>query len=90
MGDRVAVLFLATLIGCWSAAGRAGELPDRKLTPGTVNSAISEDQYRALLQSVVDVARAGTSAEAQRRQMRACVFIIMTGNWRSAKCGTGG
>ena len=47
MGDRVAVLFLATLIGCWSAAGRAGELPDRKLTPGTVNSAISEDQYRA-------------------------------------------
>ena len=47
MGDRVAVLFLATLIGCWSAAGRAGELPDRKLSPGTVNAAISEQQYRA-------------------------------------------
>ena len=47
MSDRVAVLFLATFVGCWSAAGRAGELPDRKLTPGTVNSAISEDQYRA-------------------------------------------
>ena len=47
MSDRVAVLFLATLVGCWSAAGRAAELPDRKLTPGTVNSAISEDQYRA-------------------------------------------
>jgi hypothetical protein len=47
MSDRVAVLFLATLVGCWSAAGRAGELPDRKLTPGTVNAAISEEQYRA-------------------------------------------
>ena len=47
MSDRAAVLFLATLVGCWSAVGRAGELPDRKLTPGTANSAISEDQYRA-------------------------------------------
>ena len=47
MSDRVAVLFLATLVGCWSAAGRAGELPDRKLTPGTVNAAISEEQYHA-------------------------------------------
>jgi hypothetical protein len=47
MSDRVAVFFLATLVGCWSAAGRAGELPDRKITPGSVNAAISEDQYRA-------------------------------------------
>ena len=47
MSDRAAVLFLATLVACWSAAGRAGELPDRKRSPGTVNAAISEQQYRA-------------------------------------------
>jgi hypothetical protein len=47
MGDRVAVLFMATLVGCWSTAGRAGELPDRKLSPGTINAAISEQEYQA-------------------------------------------
>jgi hypothetical protein len=46
MSDRVAVLILATLVG-WSAAGRAGELPDRTLTPGSINTAISEQRYRA-------------------------------------------
>ena len=47
MTARAAVLFLAALVACWSAAGRAGELPDRRLTPGTINAAISEPQYRA-------------------------------------------
>ena len=28
-------------------ASLAGELPDRKITPGTINTAISEQQYRA-------------------------------------------
>ena len=47
MRARAAVWLLATLVGCWSAEGRASELPDRKLTLGTVNTAISEQQYRA-------------------------------------------
>ena len=47
MTARAAVLFVATLVVCWSAAGRSGELPDRRLTPGTINTAISEQQYRA-------------------------------------------
>jgi len=47
MGNRLAVLLLTTLVACWNAAACAGELPDRQLTPGTVNAAISEQQYRA-------------------------------------------
>ena len=47
MSDRVAVLFLAAVAACWTVASLAGELPDRKITPGSVNAAISEDQYRA-------------------------------------------
>jgi hypothetical protein len=47
MSNRVAVLLLATFVACWNAPVRAGELPDRQLTPGVVNAAISEQQYRA-------------------------------------------
>ena len=47
MSNRVAVSVLATLVACWNAAARGGELPDRRLTPGTINTAISEQQYRA-------------------------------------------
>jgi hypothetical protein len=47
MNDRVAAFILATLAQCWAAASLASELPDRKLTPGTVNATISEGQYRA-------------------------------------------
>jgi hypothetical protein len=35
------------LAAYWNVASLAGELPDRKLTPGTANAAISEEQYRA-------------------------------------------
>jgi hypothetical protein len=56
MRDRAAVLFLAALVGCWSAAVRAGELPDRKLSPGTVNAAMSEQQYRAMPHQWLDPA----------------------------------
>jgi hypothetical protein len=45
--NRVAVLLLTTLVGCWNAAACASELPDRQLTPGTINTAISEQQYHA-------------------------------------------
>ncbi len=44
---RIAALALATLFASWNAAVRAGELPDPQLTPGTINTAISEQQYRA-------------------------------------------
>src|ERR1700732_2087798 len=47
MNDCIAAFVLAVLAACWDAAPLAGELPDRKLTPGTINAAISEDQYRA-------------------------------------------
>jgi len=47
MSDCVAAFVLATVAACWTVASLAGELPDRKLTPGTVNAAISEVQYRA-------------------------------------------
>jgi hypothetical protein len=47
MSDRIAAFVLAVLAACWNVASLAGELPDRKLTPGTVNAAISEEQYRA-------------------------------------------
>jgi hypothetical protein len=47
MSDRIAAFVLAVLATCWNAAPLAGELPDRKLTPGTVNAAISEEQYHA-------------------------------------------
>jgi hypothetical protein len=47
MSDCVAAFVLATVAACWTVASLAGELPDRKLTPGTINAAISEDQYRA-------------------------------------------
>jgi hypothetical protein len=47
MSDRVAGFVLAVLAGCWNVAWVAGEVPDRKLTSGTVNAAISEEQYRA-------------------------------------------
>ena len=47
MSNRVPALILAALVTCWDAAARAGELPDRQLTPGAINSAISEQQYRA-------------------------------------------
>ena len=47
MSDCVAAFVLATVAACWTVDSLAGELPDRKLTPGTINAAISEDQYRA-------------------------------------------
>ena len=47
MRARAAVWFLATLVGCWSTEGRESELPDRILTPGTLNTVLSEQQYRA-------------------------------------------
>ena len=47
MRDRIAAFVLAVLATCWNVASLAGELPDRKLTPGTANAAISEEQYRA-------------------------------------------
>ena len=47
MSGRIAAFVLAVLAACWNVASLAGELPDRKLTPGTVNGAISEEQYRA-------------------------------------------
>src|ERR1700693_3286471 len=47
MSDCVAAFVLATVAACWTVASLAGELPDRKLPPGTVNAAISEEQYRA-------------------------------------------
>jgi hypothetical protein len=40
-------MILTTLVGCWNVAGHAGDLPDRQVTPGTINVAISEQQYRA-------------------------------------------
>jgi len=46
MRDRVAIGVLATLVACCNAAAGAGELPDRQLTPGTTNTAISEQQFR--------------------------------------------
>src|SRR5437667_5802068 len=47
MNDRIGVFVLAVLAACWNVTSLAGELPDRKLTPGTANAAISEEQYRA-------------------------------------------
>jgi hypothetical protein len=47
MSDCVAAFVLATVAACWIVASLAGELPDRKSTPGSVNAAISEQQYRA-------------------------------------------
>jgi hypothetical protein len=47
MSDRIAALVLTVLAACWNVASLAGELPDRKLTPGTANTAISEEQYHA-------------------------------------------
>ena len=47
MSDCLAAFVLVALAACWTVASVAGELPDRKLTPGTVNAAISEQQYRA-------------------------------------------
>jgi len=44
---RIAALVLVTLFASSNACVRAGELPDRQLTPGTINTAISEQQYRA-------------------------------------------
>jgi hypothetical protein len=46
MRKRVAKGVLATLVACCNAATGAGELPDRQLTPGTTNTAISEQQFR--------------------------------------------
>jgi hypothetical protein len=51
MSDRITAFVLAVLAACWSVAPLAGELPDRKLTPGTANAAISEEQYRAQCQT---------------------------------------
>ena len=45
-GQSGRVLLLTTL-ACRNAAPHAGELPDRHLTPGTINAAISEEQFRA-------------------------------------------
>ncbi len=47
MSDRIAAFVLAVLAACWNVASLAGALQDRKLTPGTVNATISEEQYRA-------------------------------------------
>ncbi len=44
---RIAALVVATLFASSNASVLAGELPDRQLTPGTINTAISEQQYRA-------------------------------------------
>jgi hypothetical protein len=44
---RMAALVLVTLFASSNASVRAGERPDRQLTPGTINTAISEQQYRA-------------------------------------------
>jgi hypothetical protein len=47
MSDCIAAFVLATVAACWTVASLAGELPDRKVTPGSANAAISEEQYRA-------------------------------------------
>ena len=47
MRDRIPALILAVLVTGLDIAADAGELPDRQLTPGAINSAISEQQYRA-------------------------------------------
>ena len=47
MSDCVAAFVLATVAACWTLASLAGELPDQKITRGSVNAAISEQQYRA-------------------------------------------
>ena len=47
MSDRITALILAVLVTGLDIAAHAGELPDRQLTPGAINSAISEQQYRA-------------------------------------------
>jgi hypothetical protein len=46
MSGRIAAFFIAALAACWNVASLAGELPDRTLTLGTANTAISEEQYR--------------------------------------------
>src|SRR5438132_10054077 len=45
MSDRVAELILATSPVCGTWLRATDELPDRQLTPGTINAAISEQQY---------------------------------------------
>lgn len=40
-------LILAAILASWNMAALAGDLPDRRFTPGTINTAISEQQYRA-------------------------------------------
>jgi hypothetical protein len=47
MSDRIPALILAVLVTGLDIAAQAGELPDRQFTPGAINSAISEQQYRA-------------------------------------------
>jgi hypothetical protein len=47
MSDCVAAFVLASVAACWTVASLAGELRDRKITPGSVNAAISEQQYRS-------------------------------------------
>ena len=47
MNNRVSAIALATLVAGCNAAARADALPDRQITPGSVNAAISEQQYRA-------------------------------------------
>jgi hypothetical protein len=47
MTNRVAVFVLAGSLAHWNAAARAGELPEQRFTPGAINSAISEQEYRA-------------------------------------------
>ena len=46
MSGRIAAFVFVVLAACWNVASLAGELPDRKLTPGTANTAVSEEQYR--------------------------------------------
>jgi len=45
--SRVALTFVSS-VSCLCVAAGAGGLPDRQLTPGAINSAISEVQYRVL------------------------------------------
>jgi hypothetical protein len=47
MSGRIAAFVVVVLAASWNVASLGGELPDRRLTPGTVNAAISEEQYRA-------------------------------------------
>jgi hypothetical protein len=37
MSDCLASFVLGVLAACWTVASLAGELPDRKITPGTIN-----------------------------------------------------